>query len=387
MRLRGAPKRTSNQPATSAPPPQARARARRIPVARIILILIIVGVISAFVFANDVRVVGEGVVQGDMVQVGPIYRTRVGQIYVRCTDRVGRGDVLASLQNELELQTLNLQYTDIEDQVRGAEALLAVDRAVAQADIDAARERLASIRTLTAQARADRRIYDQLLADRAITRDAWERAVGQGRTQAVRTGEAEALIRQAEADFNRLVQSQTVQIERLRRELATIDQQRVRIGQRFLVSPHDGTLLACLAREGQGLEAVDPVFDLFRNSTAYIQAYIRPQDIGRLAIGMRANMEVNAPIPPLTGTIIAVRSRYEALPPQLSRYFWQNPEWQQYIPVDIEIEGLRPEDFFALRLGARTEVVIPVPSRLARLWNRLTGSDQPQDDPPLDQLS
>ena len=370
MRLRRTPKHLSSEPA----PAQAAARGRRLPMTRIVLILIILGVIGAFVVANDVRVVGEGVVQGDVVQIGPIHRSRVQEIYVRCTDRVGRGDVLAAIGNELDLQTLDLDYAALQDALEGARALIEVDRGVARAEIAAAEERLASVRTLTAQYDGDRQIYDRLLADRAITRDAWENAVRQFRTQSVRIGEAQAAIRRAQAGYDRLVQAQTVEIARMQRELDELDRQRARVSQSFLVAPHDGTLLDCLAREGQAVEAVDPVFDLFRNRTAYVQAYVRPQDIGRVSAGMRANLEVSGPLPPLSGTIIAVRSRYEALPPQLARYFWQNPEWQQYIPVDIAIEGLRPEDFFALRLGARTEVVIPVPSRLGRWWDRIGGN-------------
>lgn len=375
MRLRRAPKRLSSEPA----PARATAPGRRLPVTRIILILIIVAVVGAFFVANDIRVVGEGVVQGDVVQIGPIYRSRVQEIYVRCTDRVGRGDILGAVGNELDLQALDLEYAALQADLEGAQALVEVDRSVARAAIASAEERLASIRTLTAQYDGDRQVYDRLLADRAITRDAWENAVQQFRTQNARVGEAQAAIRRAQADYDRLVQGQAVEIAQLQRELDELDRQRARVGQSFLVAPHDGTLLACLAREGQAVEAIDPVFDLFRNRTAYIQAYIRPQDIGRVSAGMRANLAVTGPLPPLSGTIIAVRSRYEALPPQLARYFWQNPEWQQYIPVDIAIEDLRPEDFFALRLGARTEVVIPVPSRLGTWWDGISGNRASSD--------
>lgn len=338
---------------------------RRIRWPRWILLSLIVGAIAWYLVSGQISVIAQGVVDGQTTNVAAISRGRVASVPVDCGDVVNEGQTVAVLGNEERLIDLDARFSELEGELRSArEALSPALRETEQAAA-AARRQLQAARDRLGERAATRETYRRLFEQRAIPRSRWREVQDNYQDALAARDVAQAEWRQALASYDRRESDLLNRIAELQDRLAEIDQQRQRATRTVLTAPRRGTVADCNVNVGEVVEAGQPLFRLFRTDTAHVLAYLKPSDVGRINIGSEAEIRINGINGSFQGRVRAILPLVEDLPPALSRYFWQDQEWQQHAPVEIELPNLSPAQRRQLTFGARTDVTI-------RLW-RPTG--------------
>jgi HlyD family secretion protein len=338
--------------------PGRRPLLRRIRWARLILIGLILGGIGWYLWSSQVSVVAQGVVSGETVSVAPIRAGRLSSISVTCGDVVRSGQTLAALGNQERLLELEERYQGLQGQLREARQSIEPALREASGTVEESYRRLEAARQAVAAERETRETYRRLFEQRAIGRQAWQDAQEGYRDAVAERNVAEARWRGRQAAYDRRESEYFTEIERLQDQLAEVDVQRRRAGRTVLTAPSSGTIATCRHEAGEVLQAGTPVFEVFRTETAHVLAYVEPADVQRIALGATATVRINGLPGRYEGRVTAILPLVQDLPPALSRYFWQQPAWQQHAPVRIEVPSLSGPQRSALSFGARVDVTL-----------------------------
>ena len=242
---------------------------------------------------NDAFLSGNGRIEATEVDVATKLAGRVDSILVGEGAFVKAGQMLATMQ----VQTLNAQLR--EAQAQRQQTLAAVASAQAQvtmrlsdktaqlarirqaeADLDAAKRRLARSETLTKEGAASAQTLDD---DRARARSA-EAAIASVQAQADSADAAVAAARTQVTSAQSQVQAIDATLERIQAE----------IDDSQLKAPRDGRVQFRLAQPGEVLGAGGKVLNLVDLSDVYMSFFLPETAAGRVALGTEVRIVLDA---------------------------------------------------------------------------------------------
>ena len=342
----------------SLPPPPVKRR-WRFPWARVIVITAIAAIVAYFVVPRYFTLAADGVVEGDLAPVAPLFSARLASRLVQCEDSVRQGQPLAVVTNFI----MEGQYA--QDYQKASEGLsterIAETEGLNQALTD---EATASERYSAAASQA--RKLD-------IVKDAYERTYRQGAIDRVayETARADwqAAVAQADSYRSMLVASQE-HVQRVRdedaeriagyeQEAALVSDLKDKVHAQTLSAPISGRVVDCTAQPAQVIEAGTPIYKIFAPSRAYVLAFFEPKTAQRVRLGAVASVHLAGNDTPLEGRVVAIYSSLSKLPDQLTRYFWQKDQWSEYRPIKIKLLNVEPQMLQELTYDAQVAVTIP----------------------------
>jgi hypothetical protein len=125
------------------------------------------------------------------------------------------------------------------------------------------------------------------------------------------------------------------------------------MGRFILRAPKSGVLTQCEGRVGEIVEPRDALFRIFSPDNAYALAFFHPSDVRRLSPQRELSVTIAGVEHPVRGRISGIYPELSGLPQNITRYFWQQERWSQYVAVRLDLIDLPPELRFELRAGAR----------------------------------
>lgn len=303
----------------------------------------------------------EGLVDGDLIPVGPMYRARIDQPMVSCDTKVSAGQPLVRVSNFM----LAGQYAQAATEARQAMALAESDReagvaaasAAAAAAAQTARAQAANAAKLANLYQANQRLYDAQAIGRVAldtSRSEWQQAQAQAAAAA-------AAARQSSQELERLRQAADTRANAAGSELALQESLHRSVSDQVLSAPVSGEVLDCHARPGDAVEAGTSLYKIFQPDQAYITAFLPPDDAARVRAGMSAYVDIPG-LGEVSGRVLSVRSEMSQLPETLTRYFWEHKQWTQYRPVRVGFDTLSSAQRHQLLYGGRVAVRIPLHS-------------------------
>ena len=333
---------------------------RPFPWARVLLVLAIVAVAAYIFVPGYLYIRADGLVQGDLVPVAPLYRVRVDKLLVHCQDHVTAGEKVAMVSNFLVQADYQRQYLQSVEQVQLSR--VALNERVATAQTDAA-----SLREKYEAARLDeQRTHQAFLSyDRAYKQGAIPAVDWQGKRTEWQTAQANA--QSAYSDWQRSLQeigrinaSENAKIasnEELSSGAQALAQ---RVGGEPLVAPVSGYVVDCIERPQNVLEPSTPLFSIFEPNRAYVVAYFDPATVSKLHLNQNVDVNIAGLSSPVAGRIGVIYPSLSKLPPQLTRFFWQHVQWTEYRPVRIMLDRLTADQRQQLYYDAQARISIRV---------------------------
>lgn len=304
--------------------------------------------LAAWLVSRQLWLTAEGLVVSDDVVVAAPFRARVESVPVRCNRRVEAGQPLITLKNEALHLEMQQDVIDLQRQLERERAQAEVDEKqieVARQEIVVARSKLKEDRSLAEM--------QQKLWDRGYTtRPRWETAVAAAEQSAAALEAATARLAAREKELSG------------RRDLIALYQRQIAdalgdgggLVTTTLTAPAGGILTLCGASQGESVAANERLFMIFDPATAYVKAFVRPSRLDLLTVGETVRLAIDGFENALTGRVASFDQAVTELPPSLIRYFWEEANWSQYVPVNIDIVGIAPDQAARLRYGAHVTV-------------------------------
>ena len=282
---------------------------------------------------------GNGRIEATEIDVASKYAGRVSEITVREGDFVTAGQVVARMQIDTlvaQREEARAGYQEALHAVAAAKAqislrqsdVVAVQALVAQreAELDAARRRLARSETLSREGTASQQELDD---DRAKVRSA-EAALAATRAQVVA---AQAAVESARAQ-------QTGAEARVGAVQASIERIEVDIADSELKAPRDGRVQVRVAQPGEVIGAGGRVLNLLDLSDVYMTFFVPEVVAGRIALGSEARIVVDA----AAGAVMPARVSFVA-------------SQAQFTPKTVETASERQKLMFRVRAQLPPELL------------------------------
>jgi len=307
----------------------------------------------------------EGLLQGDLIPVAPLYRAQITQQLTSCYSKVKAGEPLVIVSNFILDEQYASDYQTRMTSLHLEEINQNEGAAAADMEIRMARQNYQAAAASAEKTKALAQAYDELHEAGAIGRMARDAA----RSDSLRATAETAALRDAwkKSQLN-LVQARKSSVEKiasLHQQLGLTEEARKRVSSQPLLSPAPGQVLDCAAHPNAVVEAGTPIYRIFDIDRAYVMVFTDPAEISRLSVGMPAYISIPGISENLPGHIAALTPEAAKLPESLTRYFWQHNQWSQYRPVKIaldDLEKLDPALREKLIFDARVQVRIPVSS-------------------------
>lgn len=358
------------------------------PWVRVAIVLVILGVAAYLYVPNVYSVRADAEVRGYLVPVTPEFRARLDTLLVGCSRSVRAGEPVAIVSNFLlqadykrqYLQSqadFQRQYLQSEEQSQLAKSALEQNVATSRANAAAQHEKYTAAALDTLRLQGEYAAYDQAYSAGAVARvtrdakrvelrasqavagsalEAWNASKLMTRqisaAQESRVAASESLVRQSQTSQDILNQSRDV--ER-------------RLGKESLKAPVSGDIVDCVERPQNVIEAGTPVLNIFPHDKAYVVAYFNPDAVAKVHIGAKADVSITGLSHNVAGRVAWIYPNLDALPPQLTRFFWQHVQFSEYRPVKIVLVGLGAREREQLYYNAQARVSIAIPRQYG-LW-------------------
>jgi multidrug resistance efflux pump len=294
---------------------------------RLALFAIAAAVAVGFV-ADRAWVRGNGIVAGELTAVAPIVNARLKRFLVQCLDHVTRGQRLAEFENEAtveaaaqQLQRLELGQTQAQAQIE-----------IASSEAQAARKLVDAEAALLQQQQAVLKAEDELVKKNYVAVLAWEQAKAAVARADAETRAAEFVYQTKKADQKKAELDAAAFKERIQ----SFNSSPELTGHFYLTAPTDGIVTECNAQPGDVVPAKAPIFHIFDPHKIYAVVFFDPSDLPKLAQGQSFRVTIGGVEEPLTATVTGFYPELSALPQSLTRYFWQQEMWSQYVPVRLD---------------------------------------------------
>ncbi|HVZ23334.1 MAG TPA: efflux RND transporter periplasmic adaptor subunit [Vicinamibacterales bacterium] len=281
-------------------------------------------------------VAASGRIEGREVTIAPKdIQARVSRLLVDEGQTVVKGQLLAELEAanlDARLMSASASVAALEAQV-GQAALdvsytarnSAAAIAAAAAAVNSAQAVVMKTRAILGNATADHDRATSLLRDGVISKRDFDLA-----ETALRTSEADAdaadkdlararanfAMAQAGADAVGLKRRQLLALQESRRAaLGQLAEVKASVDERRLVAPANGTILSRLVEIGDVVSPGSPMFEMVDMSRLYVKVYIPEPDIGKLRLGDRASITVDAfPGRPFSAHVSKIHDEAEFTP-------------------------------------------------------------------------
>jgi len=204
----------------------------------------------------------------------------LAELHVNEGDDVNKGDLLA-VTDTMQLMQVALQQTQTE-----------LRQSILAAKAEQSRANEACVLANVAAREADRRA--NLLAKKLASEEETEQAQGEAEAKAASCTAAQANSRVAESKID---------VARTRVALQKAGLQRT-----FIIAPFNGRVLEILVQPGEFIGTTG-ILELGRVDRMYAIAEVYETDIGRVAIGQKAEISSDALAEPLTGQVEFIRQK------------------------------------------------------------------------------
>jgi multidrug resistance efflux pump len=313
---------------------------------------IVCGIAGAAILAgsiiNRVWIRADGIISGELTAVSPIVQARLETVFVKCLDRVVRGQRLAEFDNELTVEAATQQLKQLELQLTQARAIVQIAGFQADAAYKAYEAQVALHDALVKVLNA----YDELVQSKTVATLVWEKAKADVARSAAEVQAALFVYDSKLADQKKAA----LEAEVIDGKISTFKNAPELTGHFFLSAPKDGIVTECAARPGEVIPAKTPIFQIFNPDDAYAVAFFDPNDGPMLALGQEFSIRIGGLEEAVTGQITGYYPELGALPVPMIRYFWQEERWSQYAPVRIDLDPMTPAEKTRLRAGAQLSV-------------------------------
>jgi multidrug resistance efflux pump len=291
--------------------------------------LFAIGAILLVGFAADrAWIRGNGIVAGELTAISPILQARLKHLYVKCLDHVVRGQRLAEFENEMTVQSAAQQLQQLELQLTQAR----VNIEIAQREADAAQKLVEAQAALFQQQTAVLKAEDELMKKNYVALLVWEQAKASVAQAEAETRAAEFVYQTKLADKKEAELS----VEVLKQRIASFNDSPELTGRFGLIAPTEGMVTECTAQPGDVIAANTPIFQIFNPLNTYAVVFFDPSDLPRLAVGQAFELKIGGLNEPITAKLTGFFPELSALPSSLTRYFWQQEMWSQYVPARLD---------------------------------------------------
>lgn len=338
--------------------PLSSSTRRPFPWARIVLLLIILGILAYIFVPGFYAVRADALVQGDLVPVAPIYTVRIDKLLVGCNDHVTAGQKVAMVSNFLVQADYQRQYLQSEQQRQLSE--IALDQNVASAQENAAtlREKYTA-----AQIDADRlgqafQSYDSAYRQGGIAKVEWDSRRLEWQSAQAEARSAQSAWQRAEQQVGRIGKEQTSRISSSQQISDQAQALAQRVGSEPLLAPVSGYIVECIDRPQNVVQASKPIFNIYEPNRTYVLAYFDPNAMDKVHINAPVDVSIAGVGQNLSGRVGSIYPNLSKLPPQLTRFFWQHVQFSEYRPVKILLDKVPAEDRSQLYYGAQARVSI-----------------------------
>jgi multidrug resistance efflux pump len=295
--------------------------------------LFAIGAVLVGAIAVDrVWIRGNGIVAGELTAISPIVQARLEKLFVQCLDRVTRGQRLAEFRNEATEEAAAQQLLQLELQLTQARAAIGIADRQAQV----AQKLVEAQRAVLKQQTAILKAQEELSKKQFVATLVYEQAKAAVDRADSETRAAEFVYETKIADK----QKAELDAEVLQRRIDSYKASPELSGHFYLTAPKDGIVTQCVAHQGEVIAARTTIFSIFNPDETYAIVFFDPSDTTRLARGQSFNVSIQGIPEPVTGTVTDFYPELSALPTSLTRYFWQQEMWSQYVPVRLDFANL-----------------------------------------------
>lgn len=333
---------------------------------RFIVLAVILAVLGYFgytkwKYATTHETTDNAQVETSLVPVLPRVSGYVKDVTVKDYDSVEEGQLIVTL-DDAEMQA---QLLEMEADLRSAEA----DIANAHASVNQAQVSLGSNKgniTLSQirlqKAEQDLKRDENLFAENAITKKQLEDsrfAVDQAKQQVTNSGSD---LSSAQSRIAVLQANIPKSLAAIDLKKAKIEQQKLKISYTKVVAPASGKLGKKNISSGQYVQAGTPLFTIVNDSTFWVVANFKENQIERMHEGMEVNLELDAyPDLKIKGNIEslsdATGAKFALLPPDNASGNFVKVT--QRVPVKISIQNVaRLKDKLRAGLSVKVEVAV-----------------------------
>jgi multidrug resistance efflux pump len=318
------------------PPVKVRIGGRRLWWIRPRTILFVIAAVIAAAFISDhLWIRGNGIVAGELTAESPIVQARLQRLFVKCLDRVKRGQRLAEFYNDAAVQYADQQMQQLELQL--AQARAEID--VADREAQAARKLVDAQVALLNQQKSVLVAEDELKKQKFVADLVWQQAKA-----AVERADAEARAAEFVYETKRADQKMAeVNADILQKRIESYKNSPELIGHFYLTAAKDGIVTECTAHEGEVIAARTPILSIFNPDNTYAVVFFEPSATGKIARGQTYEIRIQGARKPVTGIVTDFYPELSALPNSLTRFFWQREMWSQYVPVRLDFTNLSEE--------------------------------------------
>ena len=338
------------------PPPKRR----RFPWARLIIIALI-GLVAAWIFVpRYLNLTAAGLVEGDLVPIAPLFSAKLQSKLASCEDSVTAGQPLAVVTNFLLEGQYAQDYQKAQDQL--STERIAQVQGLAEAKIDAASaaEKYSSALYDAQKLEITKNAYEKTYQQGAIGRVAYDSALADWQAAVAEANSLREVMNEANTRVARVQEDTGTVVQGSEQQMALFTSLKDQVQAQTLRAPVSGTIVDCEnAKPDNIIEAGAPIYRIFDPGRAYILAYFDPGTAPKVHVGQKAIVSITGLSDDIQGKVVSVYPSLAALPDQLTRYFWQKPQWSEYRPVKIKLLNVTPQMREQLTYDSQVHVRIP----------------------------
>lgn len=235
---------------------------------------------------------------------------RIAELLVEEGDAVKKGQVLARLDTQEALITIEKNKAEIAAQENAVQLLHQGTRAE---EIRQAEEKLYSLKASSTNAQGIKERQEQLFAAGAISRQALDNAVFEAQSRAAETAAAEEAYAEAVNGprAEEIAQGEAT-LAAMRQELS---RQEYLLSQMELVAPTDGVIRSRLLEVGDMASPSLPVFRISLNDKKWVRVYVKETDLAHVFEGQGAEVFIDSlPDKSIAGQVGYISSTAEFTP-------------------------------------------------------------------------
>jgi HlyD family secretion protein len=315
---------------------------------KIIFLVIFVVVLAIFFYkiipyfkAQDTSLTVSGRVEADEIELASRISGKIERVLVEDGMKVKKGDTIAQIE-DADLQSKRRQtmsrIEEVKEKIMAAALDLEYTDKNVEHSIDESKKALSVAEARLKQAEAKKenaekelKRYSSLLDKEVISQEHYDNV-----KLAHRLAQEEAVVALKEVeranvslmkaeDARKLIRAKDKELLALKKSLSqldeTLEQVDIHIGYTVVTSPSDGIILRKVAEPGEVLLQGSVIGVMIIPEDTYVRTYVPEKYIGRMHIGMDAEVVSDAyPARPITGSICYISDRAEFTPKEVQSY-------------------------------------------------------------------
>ncbi|MBN1830041.1 MAG: efflux RND transporter periplasmic adaptor subunit [Deltaproteobacteria bacterium] len=208
--------------------------------------------------------------------------------------------------------------TSAEKNILRLESLLELYKKALPADVARARAAIDSSRAALEEARSDKERYDALMERKVVSRREWERVNLKYNTTAAQYAEAQAVLRQAEGNLEK-IESARREIDGAKAQraaaMATLHIADINLGYAKLAAPLDGIITSRHIEPGEVVTPGQKVLTVADLAIVELKIFVGEEEIGKVHPGQKVDVGIDTfPDKKYQGTVSFISPEAEFTP-------------------------------------------------------------------------